>query len=346
MRVVADEVDSNFGSVTLENPEQAFGDAAIASVTQTFLGVAPPGDLLRFEAALTEDFDTSDSSAWGAVTYRFPFGGSGAYAEAYVAGVNARRDASGTLAATDIKGSTAVFAAAYPVVRNIDTYGYALGEIRRSGSEVDVSDTRFESEVEAIGLSWIYGKAVAGGGAYEYALNLVAGQRSTGADGFDDGDENFVHLRFGAGAEHPTTWLGENTTIRAEVWGQYSPDRLPSVEEFYIGGRGEERGYRFAEASGDNGISASVELARDVFFGSGALRRLQPSTFVDVGWVEENDPGTAEIAQETLASFGFGLGAEYSGDIFVRGHVAVPLLDGPSTDAGDPSLYLALTKSW
>ena len=83
----------------------------------------------------------------------------------------------------------------------LDTYGYILGEIRRSGSSVEIPGESFDSEVDALGLSWIFGRALSGGGAYEYAMNIAAGQRSSAAEGFDDGDEDFVHLRFGAGVE-------------------------------------------------------------------------------------------------------------------------------------------------
>ena len=73
----------------------------------------------------------------------------------------------------------------------------------------------------------------------------------------------------------PVTWLGPETSLRAEVWGQYSPDRLPAIEEFHLGGREDERGYVFAEAQGDSGLSATVELGRDLFPASGPAEYLR-----------------------------------------------------------------------
>ena len=42
------------------------------------------------------------------------------------------------------------------MIRNVDTYGYALVEFRKSGSFVDVSGTEFDSNVEVAGASWIF----------------------------------------------------------------------------------------------------------------------------------------------------------------------------------------------
>ena len=346
VRIVATEEDRSFGALTLDHPARDFGGAATLSLSQQFLSMFTPGDMLRFELSGTADLDNGDNSIWGSVAYRMPLGGAGAYGEVYVGSVSASRDVRGALAATDIEGDTAILALGYPVIRNVDTYGYALIEVRKSGSFVDVTGTEFNSDVEVAGASWIFGKALSTGGAWEYAVNLSAGRRTSGAVGFDDGDEDFAHLRFGFGWEEPTGWFGSDTTIRAEVWGQYSPDRLPAIEEFYIGGREDERGYLFAEGQGDRGLSASFTVSRDLFPSAPSLKRLSPFGFVDIGYVSNNDPGAGEIVEETFASLGLGLDAEFGGDYFVRSYVAAPITDGPSTQAGDPAFYLGLTKTW
>lgn len=346
VRVVAQEEDRSYGSLTLDHPSRELGDAATLTLEQVFLGLLTPGDQLRFELSGTAEFDGGDDTVWGALSYRAPVGGAGAYVEGYVGSSTARRDARGALLATDLEGDTAILAFGYPVLRDVDSYGYALIEARGTGSDVDVSGTRFLSDVEVVSGSWIYGKALPEGGAYEYALNASWGQRTSAAAGFDDGDEDFFHLRFGAGYEHPVDWFGPDSTVRAELWGQYSPDRLPGIEEFYIGGREDERGYVFAEAQGDSGISATVEVSRDLFPSGAAVRRLRPFGFLDVGFVTNNDPSPNEIDEETFASAGFGLDAEFDGGLFVRSYVAAPLTDGPSTDAGDAAVYLSVTKTW
>ena len=351
VRIIASPEDDAFGYVTLDNPSREFGDEIILTFGQQFVSLLTPADMLRIEASGTLEFDGGDDSVWGALAYRLPLGGSGAYAEAYVGSVTARRDRDGTLAPTDLDGNTAILAFGYPVVRDVDTYGYTLLEFRRSTSDVDIDETgeettKFDSDVDVLAATWIYGKALPEGGAWEYALNVAFGDRTSDPVGFDDGDEDFWHLRFGLGYEHPVTWFGPEGTVRAELWGQYTADRLPSIEEFYIGGREEDRGYVFAEAQGDTGVSATLEVSRDLFPEGGLLRRYRPFGFLDVGWVENNVPGPDELADETLASLGVGVDLEFPAGAFVRSYVAAPLLDGPSTDAGDPAFYLGLTKSW
>jgi len=346
LRIVATGQDRSAGRVTLDHPARDLGEAATVTVEQSFLGALTPGDMLRFEIAGTRDFDSGDRTLFAAGTYRFPIAGAGAYGEAYLGNVTARRDARGALLETDIAGNTAILALGYPVLRDVERYGYALFDLRRSETDVDVGAAAFDSAVEVVGGSWIFGKTIQGGGAYEYALNLSAGRRTTTPAGFDDGDETFWHLRFGAGFSRPVTWLGPETSLRAEVWGQYSPDRLPAIEEFHLGGREDERGYVFAEAQGDSGLSATVELGRDLFPASGPAEYLRPFGFLDAGFVRNNDPSAGEIRTETLASVGIGIDAGFAGNLHMRSHLSVPLSDGPRTGAGDPALYLSLTKSW
>lgn len=346
LRVIAEELDRDYGSLSLDHPSRAFGEAVRLSFSQTYLSHLTAGDLLRFELAATAETDRDDSSVWGALTYRMPLGGSGLYGEAYFGSVGAYRDARGALQETDIAGRTAILALGYPFIRNVDTYGYGLLDLRRSSSEVDVGAQEFDSEVDVLAASWIYGKALAAGGAYEYAISVAYGEQREMAQGIDDGDESFSYLRFGFGYEHPIALLGPDTTIRAELWGQHSSDRLPSVEEFYLGGIDAERGYLFAEAQGDSGYSASLEISRDLFIDSAYLNRLRPFGFVDYGYVRNNDPRAHEIDETTLASVGLGIDAEFSNGFFARSYIAAPLEDGPDTRSGEPAVYLNLTKSW
>lgn len=197
-----------------------------------------------------------------------------------------------------------------------------------------------------MGASWIYGRALQNGGAFEYAANLSFGTRTSDANGFDDGDEDFWHLRAGAGYQQPVSWFGENSSFRAEFWGQYTPGRLPGIEEFYLGGIDDERGFAFAEVQGDSGISAAFQAGRDFFPSSQNLRRVRPFGFVDVGYIENNDPSASETDDEFLTSVGVGVDLEFERGFYVQSYVAVPTTSGPDTDSGDPAFYLALSKSW
>ncbi|MBD3662615.1 ShlB/FhaC/HecB family hemolysin secretion/activation protein [Sulfitobacter sp. TSTF-M16] len=341
LRVVAIDEQRSSGFITLDHPARELGNEATLTFGQTFLSAFTPGDLLGIELSGTSDF-SGDDTLFGALRYRLPLGGSGAYAETYLGNVGARRDVDGALQETDIAGRTAIFALGYPVLRDIDTYGYGLLEFRHSSTEIDVAGEEFDSEINAISATWIYGKAFENGAAWEYAASLTYGARASDLDGFTDGDESFTHLRFGAGVNVPNNWLGEHSYLHAEFWGQVTNNELPSAEQFYIGGRFDERGYRFAEAQGDSGLSATVSIGRDLFPNSAAVERMRPFIFADVGYVVRN----SDDGDDTFASLGVGLDTHFTNNLFATTHVAVPLTDGPTTNEHDPSLYIGLTRSW
>ena len=348
VRIVSEQQDTSFGYVTLDNPPREFGDAAALTLSQEFISLLTPGDLFRFELTGTAAFDGDENDLYGSVIYRAPLGVSGTYGEMYVGNAVGDRDATGTLRQTDLDGNTVILAIGHPVIRDVETYGYALLEARRSNSDSDVDgiSTDFESTVNVAAASWIYGHALQHGGAIEYATNLAFGSRTSDADEFDDGDEDFWHLRVGMGYQQPVSWFGENSSFHAEVWGQYTTDRLPGIEEFYLGGIDEERGYTFAEVQGDSGISATFQAGRDFFPQSNDVRRFRPFGFVDVGYVDNNDPSAVEVDDEFLSSVGVGVELEFENRLFAHTYIAVPTTSGPETDSGDLAYYLAISKSW
>ncbi len=348
VRIIAEQQDTSSGYVTLDNPALDFGNAARLTFSQEFVSWLAPGDLFRLELSGVAAFDGDEKDLYGSVIYRAPIGVSGTYGEVYLGNAIGDRDATGTLRQTDLEGKNLILAIGHPVVRDVDTYGYALLEARRSSSDNDVDgiSTDFKSKVNVIAASWIYGRALQNGGAFEYATNLAIGSRTSDADGFDDGDKDFWHLRAGIGYQQPVSWFGENSSFHAEVWGQYTKDRLPGIEEFYLGGIDDERGYDFAEVQGDSGVSAVFEAGRDFFPQATSIRRYRPFGFVDLGYVNNNDPTAAETDDKFLFSVGFGVDLEFVNRFFAQAYVAVPTTSGPKTDAGDPAFYLAISKSW
>ncbi|MBU6397758.1 MAG: BamA/TamA family outer membrane protein [Rhodospirillales bacterium] len=55
-------------------------------------------------------------------------------------------------------------------------------------------------------------------------------------------------------------WPAADVALRTEVGGQYTPDVLPSVEEFYLGGTRFTRGYYSGQVVGDKAAYATAEL--------------------------------------------------------------------------------------
>ncbi len=349
LRVLGDPLRKQAGSATLDNPPRELGEALSFYVVQEFYSTLAVGDLLRFEGSGAYNWDVEDErSLWGALTYRTPLNSEGLYGEIYYGNINARRDLSGDFARTDIDGENLTVALGYPVIRDVARYGYVLLDYRLSKADSVSGGEPLSSDASVFGLTYLFGKNYTDGRALEAGVTLSFGnnENETADANFDDGDPSFWHLRGGVGYESPLTGLSPNTAWRTEIWGQYTPDRLPSVEEFFLGDRYALRGYRFDEVDGDSGISALFEVSHSYFPNSQSVNRLTPFAFFDVGYVSNNDPASFEVKDATLASAGIGLDVDFKRNFFLSGYVGVPLRDGPLTDSGDPGGYLALTTSW
>jgi hypothetical protein len=62
--------------------------------------------------------------------------------------------------------------------------------------------------------------------------------------------------------------------------------------------------------------------------------------------VTSNQTDRPGLQDNTFTSVGVGVDMEFGQNVFVSTHIAMPLTDGPLTDADDPALYISLTRSW
>ncbi len=240
LRVLGEPLDKQAGSATLDNPPREFGNALSFYLVQEFYSTLAVGDLIRFEGSGSASWDSDDENAlWGALTYRVPLNSDGLYGELYYGTINARRDLNGDFARTDIDGENLTVALGYPILRNVESYGYLLLDYRQSKADSESGGVPLSSDASVLGLTYLYGKSYSDGRAVEAGVTLSFGdnENETTAANFDDGDESFWHLRGGIGYESPLTGLSPNTAWRTEIWGQYTTDRLPSVEEYFLGDR-------------------------------------------------------------------------------------------------------------
>jgi hemolysin activation/secretion protein len=348
LRLIATEGAGGVGSLVLDNPARRLGKTVSLHFAQDLYSLAVPGDYLTFGLSANGDIDGSDGwSLVGSAAYRLPAGPGGGYVEAFLGNVAARRGTDGQLVQTDLDGSTAILAYGYPVIRNVDTYGYALGELRLTDAESTAAGATLGSQTAVGSLSWIYGTARPSGAFTEYAVSLLGGRRlSDLSPGQTDGEENFWFLRAGFGHERPLDAVAPDTTLRLEFWGQYTPHALPVTEEMIFGSKTDERGYAFDEADADSGLSASIEIGRDFWPESGIARRLRPFGFVDGAIVRNNAPAAGETGNLSLLSAGLGIEAELQNGAFFTGYAALPLRDGPRTARNDAAIYISVGRSW
>jgi hemolysin activation/secretion protein len=134
--------------------------------------------------------------------------------------------------------------------------------------------------------------------------------------------------------------------LNTEIWGQATSNRLPSVEEIYLGDRYSLRGYRFDEAQGDLGLLGKLELSLATNPDVPWVDWFEPFVFLDAGTIRNIDPGLTEIGHSSLVSTGVGWSATIAGNNFVSGWLGVPLVEGSYTERYSPAFYLSLGRSW
>lgn len=148
--------------------------------------------------------------------------------------------------------------------------------------------------------------------------------------------------------------LGREQRLSADWWvavrasGQGATGPLLSQEQFVLGGVGSVRGYFEGDEYGDAGWFASAELRspwlrRRVAFGTrSAPVALRGWIFADAGqrWLLASADGVDPTA--LLSGVGAGVSANLDNHFDLRVIVGWPLIDTPSTTAGDPRAYLSV----
>lgn len=144
---------------------------------------------------------------------------------------------------------------------------------------------------------------------------------------------------------------GSGFELRARIAGQYGAGALYAGERFVAGGSQSVRGYRESLLLADRGASGSVELARPLVLGSGAVGLLglrwgsfTPGVFVDGAVVRNADRAFQPVPGE-IASIGAQLSWTPSPQLSARVTYGHALIDAPVTgsrDLQDAGLSFAL----
>ncbi len=332
-------------TLTLDNWPRTADPAASAYLSGAASSLILPGDLLRAQIGATQLFGDvgDDFTLLGFGAYRAPVGEDGAFVEALVGNSYGESGGGGGFVATDFRGLTVAGAAGWPLLRNIAEYGYLIGEARFVDARSDGVGIDEESATVAGVVSLVYGRVFESDGSGEISLSLTGGARVSG--GPANGDDAFWHLRANAALVQPLDLLDDQTAISFAIAGQATGSDLPPIETFYLGDRAILRGFDFAEASGDVGVSASVEISRLMLF-DGPVRSVEPSIFADIGWTRFNSGRPGIDREETLGSFGLALKASLGANAFLSGWLAAPFEGGPATDALDPSVFVSFSYTW
>jgi hemolysin activation/secretion protein len=126
--------------------------------------------------------------------------------------------------------------------------------------------------------------------------------------------------------------LPNNNLLILKAYGQWTPDALPALQQFQLGGQSSVRGFTEGVLTGDRGYNLGVEhrfpLPGLRFISPWTSQRIQGALFYDLGqvWNDKSNPlynpKTATLAKATLLQgVGFGFRAQLTR--FMQGFVDV-----------------------
>jgi len=350
-------LDANI-KVADSRPEKLFASAANTGDAQTgrtrlSLG-AQHSNLFGRDHALTLSYTTSaeyssDVSQWGAF-YRIPLYGQAAGVSAFYSRSDVNQGRVANVFDVSGKGVFSGISADY----SFYPIGFYTHKI-----VADVQDHRFENDVDFSGLQigtnvrsrplgltyqGRYERAWGNAGFSAQVLKNLSGgndNNDVAYDGVRQGaDQSWNAYRYGADTEVklPARWA-----LRARLTGQRAGEPLISGEEFGLGGSRSVRGFDERVVSGENGQQVSTELLLPPF--------IHPSlgllTFVDVGWIQREDPvALGSFDAEHLSSCGIGLRWQgkdwWKNDVALQVDAAYILNDAHAVDSGDGKIHFYL----
>lgn len=153
---------------------------------------------------------------------------------------------------------------------------------------------------------------------------------------------NYLALRVRVGAVQK---LPAGFSLSSRLDTQFASGPLISSEQFSAGGQDSVRGYREAEALGDDGYRASLEL-RHPFpeaWTEGRFNEFYGLGFFEAARLWIHDPLPAQQDEFVLAGAGVGLRAKLRKRVSLGLDVAYPFKDASYTQRGDTRAHFNLT---
>ena len=250
------------------------------------------------------------------IAYQIPLGSDGLKAGA--AYFDTRYRLGQEFAALDATGqasSTSVFAA-YPFIRSqqANLSGTVAFESKRLSDRINSTATATDKQVKltSIAMAGNLQDSLAGGGITSADISLALGQlniTSPAALALDAAAQtNGRYSRIAYSASRLQR-ISDSTLIQLQLSGQQASKNLDSSEKFALGGANAIRAYPQGEASGDEGLRATLELRQAL------SANLQGIAFYDWGNIKVNKtPFGAAAASNNRSLGGAGVGLNASFD--------------------------------
>lgn len=295
------------GSATLDNHGSRYTGEYRAGGSLNLASPLHIGDQLSFSA-----LSSGSGLNFGRLAYQLPIGSDGLRMGAAYFDVRYRLGKEfQALRAQGSASSTSVFAS-YPFIRSqmASLYGTVSQEAKRLEDRVDstATATTKKADVTSVAISGRLQDAIAGGGITSGELTLAMGQLAIQSPAALAIDAASARTQ---GSYTRTSWslnrlqrITNATLVYGAVNGQQASKNLDSSEKFSLGGPTGVRAYPLAEAGGDEGYKATLEL-RHSFTPS-----LQGTLFYDWGEVTINKQPFGMLTnpnQRSLSGAGIGV---------------------------------------
>lgn len=331
------------GSATLDNHGSRYTGVSRAAATLNLASPLGIGDQLSF-GALTSGSQLS----FGRIAYQLPVGSEGLRVGAAYFDIRYKLGKEFELLQAHGTASSASVFASYPFVRSqlTNLYGSLSFEDKALNDQVDATLTATAKKVgvTSLGLSGKLQDGLGGGGISNAELTVALGQlriNSPSALALDAASAQtsggYTRVSY---ALSRLQRLDNNTSFFFSVAGQQASKNLDSSEKFSLGGPAGVRAYPLAEAGGDEGYKASLELRHNF------LPNWQAALFYDFGEVTINKRpfGLAQENHKALAGAGLGLttrlaAVQFQASLAWRTQGGAPV-SVPASVARSPTLWL------
>lgn len=185
-------------------------------------------------------------------------------------------------------------------------------------------------------------------GKLEFSAGATAGLRNV----LGNNEQEFADKRFNASASYLSLrlQLGALRTLpggfslAGELDSQFASGPLISSEQFAAGGQESVRGYREAEALGDDGYRASIELRRPfpARWTEGRFDEFYALGFMEAAVLRIQEPLPDQTDEVVLAGAGVGLRAKLSKRFRLGLDIAYPFRDADYTQMGETRAHFSV----
>ena len=338
---VADQAQS-FGAISIDSTPRELFKRNRATLTQTLNTVFVGGDHLQ--GSFTHIWgDNKQDQNEGSLTYFMPLSENGLYTELYASYTASKNEVQPNVQ-RDFQGTNITTTLGYPVILLHDQTLTVLGGAGYQGAD---QEGQPNAKVRALNTTVFYNHSDPEGNSFTGSVTLTSGDANSQSDASENG--GFSHLRVGAGYIHALNFIGNDTELRVEGYGQWTDDLLPSAQRFLLGGSDFLRGYPTGVYSGNKGAAGTVEVGHKYFLGGDFLVGASIKAFWDTGYVSNKVASVITANKpksKSISSVGLAFSTDFTQGYGMSGWLGKPLDKDNQGESLDPAFYLRLTKSW